>query len=106
MIRYLSTLRLKPGFDPEETYRLWEEVHVPWVKKEAAGLLKRYVISRIVSVFEGEPEFFGMAQLWFDDLDTGRRVMNQMLGSPPDEFMVRVTDRRAVFVVEEKEMEL
>ena len=44
MIRYVSTLRLKPGFDPEETYRLWEEVHVPWVKKEAAGLLKKYVI--------------------------------------------------------------
>ena len=105
MVRYLSTFRLKTGCDPDETYRIWVETHVPAVKKRYAGLLRRYVISRITRTSEEDSDFYGMAQLWFDDLDTARKAM-QGSASHPDEFTERITDIRRVFVVEDNEIEL
>ncbi len=106
MVRYLSTFRLKPGFNPEETYKIWQEVHAPRVKKIIGKWLKKYTISRIAAASADEPQFFGMVQLWFDDIDTARGAMAKLASTTPDEFQARVTDRRAVLVIEEKEIKL
>ena len=105
MVRFLSTFRLKDGYDPDETYRIWLEIHAPAVKKRYAGLLKRYVISKITRASEDDSDYFGMAQLWFDDLETAIKARKDA-GTHTDEFTERITDSRRVIVLDEHEVEL
>jgi len=109
MIRYISSFRLKPGFDPDETYRIWLESHAPAFKEKYAGRLKRYIISRIRGVSEANSDLFGMVEFWFDDIDEAKKVIDdvkQEIRGNPDEFAQRITDFRRMFVMEEKEIEI
>ncbi len=101
MIKLITTFRLKPGFDPEESYRLWIKKHVPYIKKRMHPELKGYVIGRVI--YNPGDEFFGAAQLSFDTLEDSRTALNRLLTGPEDEFMKRITDFRRV-VVEEKDV--
>ena len=108
MVKYVSTFRLKPGIDPDEAVKLWHEAHIPRVleAKKKCYDIKRYVISRILSAPEAKPDFFGMAEQWFDDLDSAKKYMGYFLSQPPDAFSQCITDARRLFVVEEQEIEL
>jgi len=105
MVRFLSTFRLKEGCDPDETNRIWLETPAPAVKKRYSGLLRRYVISRITKASEEDSDYFGMAQLWFDDLETAIKARKDA-GVLTDEFTERITDSRRVIVLDEHEVEL
>ena len=107
MIRFVSTFRLKPGFDPDESFQLWQDVHVPRVVSMLKHYgLKKYTVSRILSAPEAEPAYFGMAQIWFDNLDNAKKGTAHMLSQRQDEFTDRITDVRRIFLIEEKEMQL
>jgi uncharacterized protein (TIGR02118 family) len=107
MVRFVSTFRLKEGYDREESFRLWHEVHTPRVIEMLKDYgLKRYVIAKLLSSPEGEPEFFGMARIWFDNLENAKKGTEYMLSQRQDAFTDRITDTRRVFVVEEKEIEV
>ena len=106
MVSFASTFRLKEGYDRDETFELWHQVHTPRVVEmlKQHGL-KKYVIAKLVSAPEAEPEFFGMAQIWFDNLENAKKGTEYMLSQRQDAFTERITDVRRVFVVEEKEIE-
>jgi len=67
--------------------------------------LKRYVIAKLLSSPEAGPEYFGMAQIWFDTLENAKKGTEYMLSQRQDAFTDRITDTRRVFVIEEKEIE-
>jgi uncharacterized protein (TIGR02118 family) len=58
--------RLKPGVDPTEGHRYWEEVHGPIFKPLD---INRYVQNHVVApLYEGDPPGFdGFSECWFDD---------------------------------------
>ena len=107
MVKFVSTFRLKPGFDREESFRLWHEVHTPRIVKILQGYgLKRYIVSKVLSAPEAEPDFFGFVQIWFDNLENAKKGMEYVFSHLTDAFSERITDTRRLFVVEEKEIDI
>ena len=106
MISFLSTFRIRPGFDPDETYRFWEEKHTLLTKELYKGYARKYVIGRIKGFSEQESDWFGIVQVWFDDVESARKAMSSEDFKIKDDFSRAITDARNVFVIEEKEIEL
>lgn len=65
MIKYVSLLRRAEHLTLTEFHRWWIEEHTHLAKKIPG--LRRYVVSLTQSGLSGEPEWDGMAELWFDD---------------------------------------
>ena len=100
MVKYVSIFKLKPGFDAEETRRIWMKEHVPHVKEVMSPELISYVVGRVVhDMTEGET-FYGSVQLGFRNLEEAKRAWDRMLASPPDRFYERITDIRRVIIEE------
>lgn len=103
MFKIITTFRLKPGFDPEESYQLWIKDHVPFIKKVMKPELKGYVIGRVRHNLGEEEPFYGAAQLSYISLEDAVRAIGRLLSGPQDEFMKRITDFRRV-IIEEKDV--
>lgn len=99
MVKTISTLSLKPGYDPNETYQIWLKDHVPYVKRNSTGM-KRYVIGRVVHNLTGG-EFYGAVQITYETLEDAIRSGNNVWEHGPDEFMKRTTNVRRVIIQEE-----
>ena len=109
MIKYLSSFRIKPEFDPEETYRIWVESHAPAFREKYAGRLKKYTIYRIQGVSEADAGLYGMVEFRFDDMETAKKVIDEVkqdISARPDGFAQRITDFRRMFVLEKTEIDL
>jgi hypothetical protein len=59
MVKLITTLRLKPGFDRDESYQLWINKRIPYVKKTLHPELKGYVVGRVIHNPTKGDEFFG-----------------------------------------------
>lgn len=114
MVRMISIFSLKPGIDPDEAYKLWREKHTQWAKELFLPELRKYTIHRVIETFgdvealgKGQP--FGMAQFYFDDLESARRVINRRLALPPDKFDDFTIEYASVIMrmlVQEEEIEV
>ncbi len=77
MIKMVAMVKKKEGMETGEFVRYWIEVHAPLEAKWPG--LKRYVISPAIGApGGGEPEYDGVAELWFED----EQAMNEALASP------------------------
>ena len=75
MVTLIGYLKRPAGVSREEFQKWWVEKHVPFVKKLPG--LRRYVVHVVAKgfnplagpsgTFNDEPEFDGIAELWFDD---------------------------------------
>ena len=101
MVKVISTFSLKPGYDPEETDKLWTEDHVPHVKKILSPELQGYVIGRVVHNLTGG-EFYGGVRLSFHSLEDAKRAFGRLLAHP-DEFTARICNIRRI-IVEERDL--
>ena len=74
MIKAIYLIKRKPGMDLAAFQKYWLTVHAEIVKKVPD--VRRYVQSHtILSGYrKGEPAYDGVAELWFDDLETMRRI--------------------------------
>jgi uncharacterized protein (TIGR02118 family) len=80
MIKLVFCLRRQPHLSREEFQRYWREHHAPLVREAAAALgARRYVqVHTLTSPVNeglrrgrgGPEEYDGVAELWFDSLDT------------------------------------
>ena len=107
MVKLMGMLKRKDDITPEEYYRYWHDVHAPLVLKMVPGIIK-YIQNHAVRLSSGgEPQFDGVAEVWFEDLVTWRKFSDLYLseaGKPirddEDNFLNR---KKMVFlVVEEK----
>ena len=69
MIKLVYCITKKPELSQQEFSRYWKEVHAP-LGARIPGLRK--LVQSHVLPGEGmrEPDFDGMAELWFDDLES------------------------------------
>lgn len=74
MVKFVATLKKPATMSRDEFIDWWLNTHAPLVK--VAPGLRRYVVSPAVANPRHEPPFDGIAELWFDDQETARRVMN------------------------------
>lgn len=74
MVKLVAILKKPPTMNRDQLIDWWLNVHAPLVKN-APGL-RRYIVSPAVANPRREPPYDGIAELWFDDLETARQVMN------------------------------
>lgn len=72
MVKTVTLLRRRPDLSPEGFHRHWREVHAPLV----LGLpdVRRYVQCRPIPIDGREPAYDGIAEVWYDDLESLRRA--------------------------------
>lgn len=70
MIKLVYCITKRPGLGDEQFYRYWREVHGP-LGARIPGL-RRLVQSHTLAASRDirSPDFDGMAELWFDDLES------------------------------------
>jgi uncharacterized protein (TIGR02118 family) len=99
MIKVLSLLTRKHGISHAEFVRHWFDIHGPLAL--AVPGIRRYVQSHITDtltrpdVAETDVDVDGIAELWYDDLDSFRRA-----AATPE--MKRLTDDGALFIAQIK----
>lgn len=69
MIKTVIIMKRKPGISTEEFESYWKEKHAPLVLKTIPGLVK-YVQNHRVKLSDREPVYDGVAELWYEDLDS------------------------------------
>lgn len=76
MLKQFAILKKKESLTHEEFARYWFEVHAPFARKMPG--LRKYVISLTSTPPGREPEYNGVAELWFDDFN----ALKQSWSSP------------------------
>jgi uncharacterized protein (TIGR02118 family) len=108
MIKVLSLLTRKDGLSHEQFVRHWYEIHAPLAL--AVPGIRRYVQSHItdsltrLDIPETGVEVDGIAELWYDDLDSFRRAAatSQMKTLTDDGALF--IGRIKTYVIEEREI--
>lgn len=106
MIKLVYCITKKPGLSDEEFFRYWKDVHGP-IGRRIPGL-RKLVQSHTLTASRSirAPDFDGMAELWFDDLDSLRAAMDspEWQTSARDESNFIDGGKTAVFITEEHEI--
>ena len=69
MYKIIMCSKRKAGITPEEFSQYWNEKHGPLAAKLMPEV-RRYVQNHAVRLGSGEPRFDGIAEVWFDDMDS------------------------------------
>ncbi|MEE8311050.1 MAG: EthD domain-containing protein [Candidatus Binatia bacterium] len=103
MVKIVYCITRKPGLSEEEFHRYWKETHGP-IAARIPGL-RRYVQSHThaASAELGPVSYDGVAELWFDDLDSLRSAMAspEVAAALEDEKNFIDHSRVALFLTEE-----
>lgn len=76
MQKLVFVLQFREDMDREEAMRYWREVHGPIASKVPG--LKRYVQDHATAAPEGDLQFGGIAELWFES----REAFQSAVASP------------------------
>jgi uncharacterized protein (TIGR02118 family) len=104
MVKLVYCLSKRTGLTTEEFFQYWEKVHGPLGVR--IPRLRRLVQSRRVVVpgDKHQPDYDGMAELWFDDVDDllAARQSPEWKASSEDEANFIDHNKVAYFVSEER----
>jgi hypothetical protein len=113
MYKTISVYDLPPGTNREAFWEYHTRVHAQDVKQASRGLLKKFVINRIIDVVNGELKAFGLIEMWWENKeaageykDRAREFKTASGKSPPDDFFSRGVISRFRLHVEEVEITL
>jgi uncharacterized protein (TIGR02118 family) len=90
VIKFIATLERRRDMTQEGFARYWREVHVP-LARELPGL-RGYSISTVVEAPDGDRPYDGVAELWFDDVESLRRSFASPVGERARLDMARFTE--------------
>ena len=103
MVKLVYCITKKEGWTDEEFFRYWKDVHGP-IGACIPGL-RKLVQSHRLTVAEDkcQPDYDGMAELWFDDVEDllAARRSPEWQASSEDEANFIDADKVAYFVSEE-----
>jgi uncharacterized protein (TIGR02118 family) len=86
MFKLVVLLRKKESFSDQEFAKYWLETHAPLAKKMPG--LRKYVVNVVRRPPNNEPEYHGIVELWFDDVD----IMKQAFASPEGQATQKDTE--------------
>jgi uncharacterized protein (TIGR02118 family) len=108
MIKLVYCITKKPGMSDEEFFRYWKDVHGP-LGARIPGL-RKFVQSHRLTVFgdKNRPDYDGMAELWFDDVEAllAARQSQEWRASTEDEANFIDHSKVAYFVSAEHAISL
>lgn len=106
MVKVITLLKRKSGTTKEEFLRHWYERHAQIALKMPG--IRRYIQNHPVKTGgRGEPQFDGVAELWFDDMESWRKCADFYLGDEgaivrEDEQKFLDMDQMIFFLAEER----
>ncbi len=100
MIKIVATVKRKEGMGRDEFVKYWLDVHAPLEKKWPE--LKKYVISTTIGApGGGEPEYDGIAELWFEDEDALKRALESPERRISREDFLKFVGKASMIITEE-----
>jgi uncharacterized protein (TIGR02118 family) len=78
MFKLIILLKKKTGFTDEQFATYWLETHAPLAKKMPG--LRRYVVNLVVSPPNKDPDYNGVVELWFDNVDDMKKAFSSPEG--------------------------
>jgi uncharacterized protein (TIGR02118 family) len=105
LIKLVYCITRKAGMSDEEFAHYWEHVHGP-IGRRIPGLRRLVQSHAFRPDGSGPPDFDGMAELWFDDLEAleAARHSPEWLASTNDEANFVDASRCAMFLTVEREI--
>jgi hypothetical protein len=106
--KFNAIFGLQSGIDPDETYLEWRGEHAEYAKNYTLPDVKKYNINRVIHRF-GDTEIediWGVAEFWFDDMESAQRAAERLREAKPDEFHTRRITPAKRFISREEEIEL
>jgi uncharacterized protein (TIGR02118 family) len=102
MIKLVYCITKKPGLTDEQFFHYWEKVHGP-IGARIPHLRKLTQSRRIAIPGDRPPDFDGMAELWFDDVDAllAARKSTEWKASSEDEANFIDPNKVAYFISQE-----
>ena len=84
MVKITVLLKRKPGMSSEDFFRYWSDTHGPLMTSvpEFMRHCRRYIQSHVIEGAKLDfpaafADYDGYAELWFDDLDSLNRALNE-----------------------------
>lgn len=100
MIKMIAVVKRKDGMGREEFNKYWLEVHAPLEKKWPG--LKKYIISTVIGVpGGGEPEYDGVAELWFEDEDALKKALESRERQISREDFLKFVGKASMIITKE-----
>jgi len=100
MVKFMGVIRLKPGYDPDETWKLWRTEHAEFYKKLARPELKQYTINRVIKTLN-KSDIYGISESVYEDVASCERALKRFISAPPDEVLKRFQPDRLIVEFEE-----
>ena len=106
--KFNAIFGLKTGIDADETYQLWRGEHASYAKNLTLPEVKRYNINRVIHRFGDvkREDVWGIAEFWFDDMESAQRAVGRVQGAQPDDFHTKHITLAKRFIAQEEEIEL
>jgi len=106
MVKLVYCITKKPGLTDAEFFHYWEKIHGP-IGARIPGLrrlVQSHTLARTSEV--RPPDFDGMAELWFDDLEAllAARATPEFRASSDDEGHFIDQTKVAFFITEEHQI--
>jgi uncharacterized protein (TIGR02118 family) len=99
MFKLIILLKKKTGFTDEEFAKYLLETHALLAKKMPR--LRRYVVNVVAPPPNREPDYNGVAELWFDNVDDMKKAFGSTEGQATQRDTERFTTIRTAMYVDE-----
>ena len=76
VVKIIMKVYAKDGMSKDEFVNYWLTKHAPLAKQKFGDILKKYVISIVMSAEGEEPGYQGIAELWFDNMAVVQKLMS------------------------------
>ncbi|MBU2535816.1 MAG: hypothetical protein ABIK32_01685 [Chloroflexota bacterium] len=100
MVKFMGVIRLKPGYDPDETWELWRTEHATNFKNLARPELKQYTINRVIKRLNNN-DIYGISESVFENVESCERALKRFIDAPADEVLKRFQPDRLIVEFEE-----
>ena len=102
MFKLIILLAKKHGMGDEEFAGYFLNVHAPLARKMVG--VRRYVVNIVQKPPNREPEFHGVAELWFDDRESMKKAFSSAEGGVTQKDTEKFASKAVSLFIEEHEM--
>lgn len=89
MFKLIILLKKKNELSDQDSAKYWLETHAPLAKKMPG--LRKYVVNVVKRPPNREPDYNGVVELWFDDIDSMKKAFASPEGHATQEDTERFT---------------
>jgi uncharacterized protein (TIGR02118 family) len=99
MFKMMILLRKRENMSDGEFSKYFLEVHAPLAKK--MPLLRKYVVNLVKPPPNREPDFSGVAELWFDDTESMKKAFAASEGQATQKDSEKFTSKTITMFIDE-----